>query len=97
MSTTTPDQGFSSEPLDTAPASSVDEPGRLHLWPRTRGDVARELGVEVQADCGAWVWPDCWTPVRTRGDLARAAARPGRCQACVRVVELGPFERRSTR
>jgi len=87
MSTATPDQVFRTEHLVTAPASSVDERGRLHLWPRTRGDVAPELGVEVYADCGAWVWPACWTPVRTKGDLAREAARPGRCQACVRVVE----------
>ncbi len=87
MSTATPDQVSGSGHLVTAPASSVDERGRLHLWPRTRGEVAQELGVEVRADCGAWVWPACWTLVRTKGDLAREAARPGRCQACVRVVE----------
>jgi hypothetical protein len=88
MSSATPHQVSHLLHLITAPASSVDEQGRLHIWPRARGEVARELGVEVQADCGAWVWPGChWTPVRTKGDLARVAARPGRCQACVRVVE----------
>lgn len=61
-------------------------PKRDHIYHLPDADAAADMGVQVRAFCGVWVWP----PKRgTSGLISEIGFDPEQCGNCMRIWRAG--------
>ena len=77
---------------NTTTAPGTKTPGkrrpkrRDHIYHQPDADAAADMGVQVRAFCGVWVWP----PKRGTSELiSEVGFDPEQCGNCVRIWRAG--------